>query len=44
MKLKSELYKKDQEEITDKIINILELNDNSILLYNLDNDKSGKIK
>ena len=39
MKLKSELYKKEQEEITDKIINILELNDNSILLYNLDNDK-----
>ena len=26
MKLKSELYKKEQEEITDKIINILELN------------------
>ena len=43
MKLKSELYKKEQE-ITDKIINILELNDNSILLYNLDNDKTKQDK
>ena len=40
MKLKRELYKKEQEEITNKIINILELNDNSILLYYLDNDKT----
>ena len=39
MKLKSELYKKEQEDITDKIINILELDNNSILLYNLDSDK-----
>ena len=43
MKLKSELYKKE-EEITEKIINILELNDNSILLYNLDNDKTKQDK
>lgn len=39
MKLKSELYKIEQEDITDKIINILELDKNSILLYNLYNDK-----
>jgi hypothetical protein len=44
MKLKSELYKKEQEEITNKIISILELNDNSILLYNLDNDKNKQDK
>ncbi len=40
MKLKSILYKKEQNELVDKIINILELdNQNSIILYNLDNDK-----
>ena len=40
MKLISKLNKKEQEEITDKIINILELdNENSLILYNLDNDK-----
>ena len=40
MKLKSELYKEEQENILNKIINILELDDNnSIILYNLDNDK-----
>jgi hypothetical protein len=46
MKLKSELYKKEQNEIIDKIINTLELdNNNSIILYNLDNDinKQNKI-
>ena len=40
MKLKSILYKKEQDELVDKIINILELDDeNSIILFNLDNDK-----
>ena len=40
MKLKSILYKKEQNELVDKIINILELhNENSIILYNLDNNK-----
>jgi len=40
MKLKSILYKKEQDELVDKIINILELdNEHSIILYNLDNDK-----
>ena len=40
MKLKSILYKKEQDELVDKIINILELdNKTSIILYNLDNDK-----
>lgn len=40
MKLKSILYKKEQDELVDKIINILELdNENSIILYDLDNDK-----
>ena len=41
MKLKSILYKKEQDEIVNKIINILELDsENSIILYNLDNDKN----
>ena len=45
MKLKSILYKKEQAELVDKLINILELdNKNSIILYNLDNDKINKIK
>ena len=40
MRLKSILYKKEQDIIVDKIINILELDDeNSIILYMLDNDK-----
>ena len=45
MKLKSILYKEEQEKILNKIINILELdNMNSIILYNLDNDKIKKDK
>jgi len=40
MKLKSILYKKEQDDLVDKIINILEMdNENSIILYNLDNNK-----
>ena len=40
MKLKSILYKKEQNEIINKIIDILVLdNNNSIILYELDNDK-----
>ena len=39
MRLKSELYKNQQLEIMNKIINILELDkNNSITLYELDND------
>ena len=39
MRLKSELYKNEQLEIMNKIINILELDkNNSITLYELDND------
>ena len=39
MRLKSELYKKEQEEICDKVINILKLDKKkSITLYDLDND------
>jgi hypothetical protein len=39
MKLKSELYKKEQDEIIDKIITILELDkDHGITLHTLDND------
>ena len=45
MKLKSILYKKEQDELVDKIINILELDNlNSIILYNLDNDKTKQDK
>ena len=45
MKLKSILYKKEQNELIDKIINILELdNENSIILYNIDNDKTKQDK
>ena len=41
MILKSILYKKEQDNITDKIINILNLDkDNGIILYELDNDKN----
>ena len=45
MKLKSILYKNEQNEIIDKIINILNLdNENSIILYELDNDKNKQDK
>lgn len=45
MKLKSILYKKEQDEIINKIIDILVLdNNNSITLYELDNDKSKQDK
>ena len=41
MRLKSELYKDEQNKICDKLIDILELDDNnSITLYQLDNDKN----
>lgn len=46
MKYKSELYKDQQLELANKIINILELDDHKqILLYDLDNDnaKTNKI-
>jgi hypothetical protein len=40
MRLKSELYKKEQEEVIDKIITILDLeNKNSYTLYELDNNE-----
>jgi hypothetical protein len=40
MRLKSELYKKEQEEIVDKIITILDLeNKNNYTLYELDNNE-----
>ena len=40
MRLKSELYKKEQEEIVDKIIGILDLeNKKTYTLYELDNNK-----
>ena len=43
MRLKSELYKKEQEEIVDKIITILDLkNKNTYTLYEL--DKNEKIQ
>ena len=43
MRLKSELYPKEQEEIANKIIDILDLDDkNSIILYDLDNDETKK--
>jgi hypothetical protein len=37
MKYKSELYKKEQIELSSKIIDILKLVDNQITLYELDN-------
>jgi hypothetical protein len=46
MRLKSELYKKEQEEIVDKIVKILDLENNNIInLCDLDedNDKQKKI-
>lgn len=43
--MKSELYKQEQEEIVDQIIEILELDDeNSITLYALDNDEDKQKK
>jgi len=40
MRLKSELYAKEQEEIVNKIVNILDLNNKKIYtLYELDNNK-----
>jgi hypothetical protein len=40
MRLKSELYKKEQEEIIDKIISILDLtNKNTYTLYELDKNE-----
>ena len=40
MRLKSELYKKEQEEVVDKIITILDLeNKNTYTLYELDKNK-----
>ena len=45
MRLKSELYKKEQEEIVDEIITILDLSDeDTITLYELDNDKEKQDK
>lgn len=45
MKLKSELYKKEQEDLADQIIEILELGeDNSTTLYELDQDKEKQEK
>ena len=43
MRLKSELYKKEQEEIIDKIITILDLeNKTTYTLYELDNNEEIK--
>ncbi len=43
MKLKDELYKEEQKNIINNIINILELdNENSITLYELDNNDNKK--
>ena len=40
MRLKSELYKKEQDEIVEKIITILDLeNKNTYTLYELDNNE-----
>lgn len=40
MRLKNDLYKKEQIDILNKIIDIIELDDdNGIILYELDNDK-----
>lgn len=42
---KSQLYQKEQNDIMNNIINILQLNEeNSILLYDLDNDEVKKQK
>lgn len=45
MRHKNKLYQKEQNDIMNKIINILQLDkENSILLYDLDNDESKKQK
>jgi len=45
MRLKSELYKIEQDEIINKIIDILKLDtENSITLYELDNNKDKQEK
>ena len=45
MNLKSILYRQEQEEIIEKIIDILQLDDNSsITLYDLDTDKDKQNK
>jgi len=45
MNLKSILYRQEQEEIIEKIIDILQLDDsNSIILYHLDNDNEKQNK
>jgi hypothetical protein len=45
MRLKSELYKKEQEEIVDKIIHSLDLeNKNTYTLYELDRNKELQVK
>jgi len=45
MRLKSELYKKEQEEIVDKIVKILDLENNNIInLCDLDEDNDKKKK
>ena len=45
MRLKSELYKKEQGEIVDKIIHILDLeNKNIYTLYELDKKRRNPIK
>lgn len=45
MRLKSELYSNEQKNILNKIINILDLDENnSIILYDLDNDENKKQK
>ena len=44
MRLKSELYKNEQIQIMNQIIDIIQLdNDNGFILYKLDND-SGRIR
>lgn len=45
MRYKTELYKEEQDEIINKLIEILELDtNNSIVLYDLDNDKEKQDK
>ena len=44
MRFKKELYKKEQEELADKIIKILDLKENSITLYDIDNNEDKKQK
>ena len=45
MRLKSELYKNEQIQIMNQIINILQLdNDNGFILYELDNDTDKQTK